>query len=269
MSCATCHDSNKGYSDDRALAVGVRGVTLRRRTPSLLNAAYNRGQFWDGRAKSLEEQALVPLLAENEMGVPGRKALLARLQKIPEYRREFREAFGHEINLPDMARSLAAFERTLVTPDSAFDRYEQGDKRALTDQQKRGLILFIGRAACSQCHNGPNFTDNKYHRLGLLPGQRADSDWGRFTITHDPADRCAFKTPSLRSVSGQSHFMHDGSLTGLERVIEFYDDGGGEGPKSKLLFKLDLTGAEKADLLAFLKSLAGTMPPAIGTAGEQ
>ena len=260
MSCATCHDPSKAYTDGRALAVGGSGFTLRRRTPSLLNAAYNRTQFWDGRAKTLEEQALIPLLADNEMGMPGRKALLTRVQKIPEYRSEFREAFGREINLPDMARALAAFERTLVTPDSAFDRYETGDKQALTDQQKRGLILFIGKAACSQCHNGPNFTDSKFHRLGFLPGQHANSDLGRFAITHDPADRYAFKTPSLRNASRQSHFMHDGSLASLEQVIEFYDDGGGRGPKSKLLFKLDLADAEKADLLVFLRTLAGTAP---------
>jgi cytochrome c peroxidase len=164
------------------------------------------------------------------------------------------------VNLVDLSRAIAAFERTLVTTGSAFDRYAAGDKRALTEQQKRGLILFIGKAACSECHNGPNFTDNKFHSLGLLPGQKEDPDMGHFAVTKSPADRQAFKTPSLRSVTQQSHFMRNGSIANLAQVIAFYDDGGGTGPKSNLLFKLHLTDAEQADLLAFLNALAGHVP---------
>jgi cytochrome c peroxidase len=131
---------------------------------------------------------------------------------------------------------------------------------ALTDQQKRGLILFIGKAACSECHNGPNFTDNKFHSLGLLPGKSEESDLGRYKVTRNSADRHAFRTPSLRSATQQSYFMHDGSMSSLNRVIQFYDDGGGKGPKSELLFKLGLTDSEEEDLVAFLKSLAGHQP---------
>ncbi len=259
-SCASCHDPGKAYSDGRATAVGINQTVLSRRTPSLLNSAYNHVQFWDGRAKSLEEQALVPMLGKSEMGMPNPKALLIRVQGVPEYRRGFRGAFAREVNLQDIQRVIAAFERTLITPHSAFDRYADGDRKALTDQQKRGLILFIGKAACSQCHNGPNFTDDKFHSLGLLPGEHEDRDMGHFAVSKNPADRRTFKTPSLRSAAQQSHFMHNGSITSLPQVIAFYNDGGGQGPKSKLLFQLHLTDAEQQDLLAFLQALAGNVP---------
>jgi cytochrome c peroxidase len=136
-----------------------------------------------------------------------------------------------------------------------------GDKNALSDAEKRGLILFIGKAACSECHNGPNFTDNKYHNLGIAAAQGNPDDVGRFTVTKNPEDRNAFKTPTLRNVALTAPYMHDGSSATLEEVIELYDRGGGDAPgKSKLIYKLDLTPQEKADLVAFMKSLNGTMP---------
>jgi cytochrome c peroxidase len=259
-SCASCHDPDKAYSDDRARAVGIGHTILSRRAPSLLNGAYNSAQFWDGRARSLEEQALAPMLSTTEMGMPGPKALVERLQGVPEYSRRFHFVFGRAVNLRDIQRAIAAFERTLVTPDAAFDRYVKGDKQALTDQQKRGLILFIGKASCSQCHSGPNFTDNKFHSLGLLPGQTDDVDLGHFVVSRKLADRHAFKTPSLRSSTDQSRFMHNGAIATLADVIEFYDQGGGRGVRSSLLFKLQLTAGEKGDLLAFLHALAGRVP---------
>jgi cytochrome c peroxidase len=259
ISCATCHDPAKAFSDGRKTAVGIGQKVLPRRTPSLLNAAYNTSQFWDGRVRSLEDQASMPVLAANEMGV-NETLLLTRLRAVPEYHQKFRQAFGHDINFDDIKNSIAAFERTLVTPGSAFDRYLQGDKKALDSQQKSGLILFFGKAACSECHNGPNMTDNKFHSLGLLPGERRDADLGRYAVTHNPADRHAFKTPSLRDVTLRSPYMHNGSIQTLPEVIDFYNQGGGDGPKSKLIFKLDLTPAEKEDLLAFLQSLVGRMP---------
>jgi cytochrome c peroxidase len=261
-SCATCHDPAKAYSDGRPTALGINQTPLSRRTPSVLNSAYNSVQFWDGRSSSLEEQALMPVLNRHEMGMADPNRLLARIQGVPEYRRSFQAVFGREVNLQDIQRAIAAFERTLITPDSAFDRYAAGEKQALTDRQKRGLILFFGKAACSECHNGPNFTDNKFHSLGRLPGGHEDRDLGRFAISRNRADLHAFKTPSLRSASRQSYFMHNGAFSSLSRVIDFYDDGGGKGPKSNLLFQLHLTDAEQQDLLTFLQSLAGQMPEA-------
>jgi cytochrome c peroxidase len=259
ISCATCHDPAKAFSDGRKTAVGIGQKALPRRTPSLLNAAYNSSQFWDGRAGSLEDQASMPVFAAKEMGMD-ETTVLTRLQAVPEYRRRFRQVFARNVNFEDVKKSIAAFERTLVTPGSSFDRYMQGDKQALTGQQKRGLILFFGKAACSACHNGANFTDNKFHSLGLLPGERADADPGRYAVTHRLADRHAFKTPSLRNVTLQSAYMHNGSIATLPEVIDFYDQGGGNGPRSKLIFQLGLTPAEKQDLLAFLQALVGRMP---------
>jgi cytochrome c peroxidase len=260
MSCASCHDPDKGFSDGKSRAIGIGQKVLPRRSPSLFNAAYNPLQFWDGRAHSLEDQARQPILSATEMGIPDQKTLLGRLHGVAEYRQGFQRAFGREMNFEDVMRAIAAFERTLVIRDSAFDRYVLGDKNALTVQQKRGLILFIGKAACTECHNGPNFTDNKFYSLGLLPGESEADDLGRFAITRNPADRHAFKTPSLRGVTLRSPYMHDGSIATLSEVIDFYDQGGGAGPKSALVFKLQLTASEKEDLTAFLQSLAGCRP---------
>jgi cytochrome c peroxidase len=259
ISCATCHDPAKAYTDGKKRGIGIGQKVLARRSPSLLNAAYNSFQFWDGRARNLEDQASGPILGSSEMGMD-EKTLLARLRGVLDYRQRFSQAFGRELNFEDVKRAIAAFERTLVTPDSAFDRYMEGDKQAVTAQQKRGLILFFGKAACSECHNGPNFTDNKFHSLGLLPGEAGNADLGRFAVTRNPRDRHAFKTPSLRNVTVQSPYMHDGSMTTLSEVIDFYSQGGGRPPKSALLFKLGLTTAEKEDLQAFLQSLVGRMP---------
>jgi cytochrome c peroxidase len=269
ISCATCHVPGKAYSDGRARAVGINQTTLSRRTPSLLNSAYNPVQFWDGRAKSLEEQALLPMMAKDEMDMGSPKALLVRIQKVPEYCGKFRLAFEREANMADIQRAIAAFERTLITPNSAFDRYASGDRGALTDQEKRGLILFIGKASCTQCHNGPNFTDNRFHSLGLLPGEQKCRDVGHFVVSKNPADRCAFKTPSLRSATRQTYFMHDGSIESLSEVIVFYNDGGGKGPKSDLLFQLHLTDTEQRDLLAFLQALAGYLPEDVDRVDEK
>lgn len=268
IGCSTCHDPAKAYSDGRERAVGIHDTMLARRTPSLLNSVYNSAQFWDGRSKNLEDQALVPMLEKNEMGMAGAERLMARLRAIPEYRAGFRRAFGSGVNLQGLQRSIAAFERTLVTPGSAFDRYAAGDKAALTDPQKRGLILFIGKASCSQCHNGPNFTDNKFHNLGLLPGERENDDLGHFAVTRNAKDRHSFKTPSLRSASQQSHFMHNGFFATLAQVIDFYDQGGGTGSKSDLLFELHLTDAEREDLLVFLQALAAPVRDDAGPRGK-
>ena len=259
LSCATCHNPDKGYSDGRPKAVGIGNKELQRHSPSVLNTAYNATQFWDGRAASLEEQARGPIMNDSEMGMPDEKTLVSRLQVVPEYRQKFQQAFGGEISLVNIAKALAAFERTLITPDSQFDRYARGDKQALSDQQKRGLIIFFGKASCTQCHNGANFTDNKYYSLGTQ-GDSSGTDPGRFAISKDPADRGAFKTPGLRNAGIRAPYMHDGSMATLEQVIDSYDRGGGNEPKSSLLHPLDLSQDEKQDLLAFLESLNGKMP---------
>jgi len=261
QSCASCHDPRKGFSDGRSRSVGRGGKRLARHSPSVLNAAYNSRQFWDGRAASLEDQAEGPMLAASEMGMGSARRLVARLQGIPEYIRQFQAVFGGRPTLQNATRGIAAFERTLVTPDSPFDAYARGDKRALSDSEKRGLILFIGKASCVQCHKGPGFMDDRFHRLGVRKNAMGARDLGRFAVTGRKEDRRAFKTPTLLNVSLTAPYTHDGTFKTLEQVIDFYDRGGDKDvEKSPLIFELGLSTGEKADLLAFLLSLTGRPP---------
>jgi cytochrome c peroxidase len=260
QSCASCHDPEKGFSDGRPRAVGFEGRELARRSPSVLNAAYNHHQFWDGRASSLEQQAEGPLLAAAEMNMSA-DLLSARLGAIPEYNRLFQGVFGGSPTLKNVAKAIAAFERTLTTPNAPFDAYARGNKNALTINEKRGLILFIGKAACVQCHNGPTFTDSRFHRLGVPRRTPGPEDVGRFAVSGHDQDRGAFKTPTLRNVSLRAPYMHDGALKTLEEVVDFYDRGGDLDPqKSPLIFELGLSKQEKSDLIAFLRSLTGQGP---------
>jgi cytochrome c peroxidase len=187
--------------------------------------------------------------------------LVTRLEGLPGYGEQFRTVFGGKPTFKNVAKALAAFERTLVTPDSRFDAYARGDKDALSGSEKRGLILFIGKAACAQCHNGGTFTDQRFHRIGVPLGGPGEKDLGRFAVTGNELDRGAFKTPTLRNVALTGPYMHNGTLKTLEDVVEFYDRGGDTvSGKSALIFKLELNRQQKADLVAFLRSLTGHVP---------
>jgi cytochrome c peroxidase len=199
--------------------------------------AYNPYQFWDGRALSLEEQVIEPLTSNREMSMTDEGELVSRLTKDTYYREMFKSVFGGEPSLGDVAKALAAFERTIVSRGSRFDRYAAGDKSALTASEKDGLILFIGKAHCARCHDGPNFTDNKFHNIGIGNG-----DDGRYRITRLEEDWGAFKTPGLRNVAAHPPYMHDGSISTLGAVIDYYD-------------RLGLSSSEERDLLAFLRAL--------------
>jgi cytochrome c peroxidase len=258
MSCATCHDPEKGFTDALRLSPGFGGKALRRHSPTVLNAVHNVVQFWDGRAKDLAEQATLPIMSGDEMNMGSEERVIERLTSDPDYRKSFQELYGVRPNLKLVGDAIAAYEATLVTPDSPFDRYMRGEKSALSEAQKRGLALFVGKASCTQCHTGLNFTDNGFHNLGV---GTSGADQGRFEVTKDPADRGKFKTPTLRNVSITAPYMHDGSVATLEEVVDFYNKGGGDAEgKSELMFELDLTAQEQKDLVAFLKSLTGTVP---------
>jgi cytochrome c peroxidase len=255
MSCASCHDPASGFSDGKPLAVGFHGKELRRHTPTVLNAAYNSYQFWDGRALSLEEQVAGPITSTAEMNMPDETEFVRRLNADPRYRQEFQAVFAEGPRLKSVVKAIAAYERTLITSNSRFDRYAAGDKGALTLHEKNGLVLFIAKARCSRCHDGPNFSDNKFQNTGV-----GDNDEGRFAVTQQESDRGAFKTPGLYNVALHAPYMHDGSLPTLEAVIDYYDRGGNEKKgKSLFLLKIGLTSEEKQDLLAFLKTLNGSV----------
>jgi cytochrome c peroxidase len=255
-SCATCHDPAKGYADGLSLAEGFKGKILGRHSPTVLNAAYNTAQFWDGRVDTLEQQAVGPIMAAGEMNMGSEEALIAELTAVEEYNERFNDVFGESPTLQLVGDAIAAFERTIVNSDSPFDQYARGDKSALTEQEKRGLFLFFGKASCTQCHSGPNFSDNKYYNLGMH-----DADEGRYAVSKLDADRGAFKTATIRNATLTAPFMHDGSLETLEEVVEFYNKGGADGSnKSELIFPLYLEEDEEEDLVAFLKAVTGSLP---------
>lgn len=248
-SCATCHRPELALTDGRARALGDDGALGSRNTPSIVNRAFGRTHFWDGRAASLEEQALGPLLSPAEMGMT-RELFHDRMSHAPDLALAFVETFGSEPTLELAARALAAFEATLVSGDSPFDRYEWlGDEGALTPGARAGLQLFRGKARCTLCHVGTNFTDEALHDLGV--GNPELDDAGR------PR---RFRTPSLRNVAATPPYMHDGSFASLDEVLRFYEQGGGSkpGPDPKL-HSFALTDDERGQLVAFLESLTGTI----------
>jgi cytochrome c peroxidase len=257
VSCATCHKPEFGFSNTTPVAEGIFKQKGKRKVPSLVNRIFGQSQFWDGRAASLEDQIVAPLFNPIEMGID-EKTLIERLQKDSVYPHLFREAFGSEISLDGVVKAIASFERTLVSGGSPFDRYEwNGEENALSDSSKRGLELFRGKARCSLCHTGVNFTDERFHNIGVCNGE-GQEDPGRMAITNDPMDFGKFRTPSLRNVDLRAPYMHNGSISNLEEVIEFYNNGGRQNPNlDKELKPLNLSAQEKVDLVEFLKSLTG------------
>jgi cytochrome c peroxidase len=259
VSCAVCHDPELAYTDKNPVAVGVKEQKGTRRTPRLINRAYGRSFFWDGRAASLEEQVLKPIANPIEMNLPLEDAI-AMLRADPRYREKFEAAFQGEPTPERLSFALAAYVRTILSGDAPYDRYLAGDETALSEAQKRGLALFRGKAACAVCHVGPNLTDERFHNTGIGWKDGRQADEGRAAISGDAADIGAFKTPPLREAARTGPYMHDGSKATLEDVIEFYDDGGEENPNLDLdVQPLHLTAVEKSDLAAFLEALNGTV----------
>lgn len=255
ISCATCHDPAKGFSNGGAFAQGVSGAISTRNVPSIVNRLFGLSQFWDGRAETLESQIRGPLFNPGEMGMD-EDLLLRRLQADAVYLMLFQQVFDSEPTVDGVLKAVAAFERTLLSTSSPFDRYEwNGEKTALTDGAMRGIALFRGKARCSTCHIGTNFTDENFHNLGAGEGA-GKNDPGRASITNKNEDFGKFKTPSLRNIALTAPYMHDGSLATLNDVIEFYNRGGRPNPYlDKEIKPLQLTDVEKSDLLEFLKSL--------------
>lgn len=256
ISCATCHQPEHAYAEARAVARGTGGRTGQRNTPSLLNSAYLRALFFDGRSGSLEEQALDPILNHAEMGVADVASLVARLE--PRYGERSRAAFGLPLSADTLGMALAAFERTLLSGDSDHDRYEHGEEGALSPEALQGRALFFGKAGCGNCHTPPLFTDSRYHNLGVGWGDEGPADRGRFEVTGAPADLGAFRTPSLRDVSRTAPYMHDGSHGTLREVVEFYDGGcRANEALSPMVAPLGLEEAEIDGIVAFLETLDG------------
>ncbi len=258
MSCASCHDPSLGFGDGKVLAVGEKGQQAPRHTPTLWNLAWAPTLFWDGRAPSLEAQATGPIANPVEMA-QDLAALPAELAADPEYPAQFAAAFPEApgVTLDNLAKALATFERTLVSPETPFDRWAAGDETAVPEAAKRGFALFTGKAQCAACHSGWAFTDHAFYDIGL-PGTGP----GRGGVLGQPRLENAWKTPTLREVGRHAPYMHDGSLATLEAVIDHYAGREVERPTlaPELPRKLVLSAQEKADLLAFLKTLDSDRP---------
>jgi len=294
ISCASCHDPKRAFTDGKPVAEGIGGRHGARNSPTLLNAMFNTGQFWDGRAGTLEDQAKLPLTNADEMGNPTSDSVVARLGAIPEYVKRFEEVFGGPVTLDCLAKAIAAFERTLVSGDSPVDRYVAGDVNALGDAARSGLLLFRGKARCAVCHafnqnfaafaTFPFFTDGNYRNTGVamnftgfnvlarralaasrdetsksiveLAKQERAAELGRFAISGNALDIGAFRTPSLRNIALTAPYFHDGSAATLEDVVRFYVKGGNENPnRDWQLEPVALTESEQRDLVEFLKAL--------------
>jgi cytochrome c peroxidase len=257
-SCADCHPPGKAFADGLALATGLSGKPLGRNTPTVLNAGLQEVLLWDGRARTLEEQALLPLESTEEMAKDIR-GLVEDLGKIEGYARQFREVFGTEVTADGIAKAIAAFERTVVSGESPFDRFLAGDKKALSDDAEEGRRLFFGEAGCSTCHDGPLLSDGRFHRIGI-----SSADEGRARVTGKKEDRGAFRTPPLREVARTAPYMHDGSLKTLTEVVTFYYRHLPErGPDGEALDARALTGRSFSEvplIVAFLESLSGKLP---------
>ncbi len=280
VSCATCHNPGEGWDDGMPTSVGIDGQIGGRNAPTVINTVYGRTMFWDGRAPSLEGQAQGPVQNKIEMGDQSYEQIVNRLREIPGYREQFLKVFGTDVNLDGMAKAIATFERVAsLSGNSKFDRYRAGDQAALSEAEKRGMVLFgerpnpdddyqetasLQKAKCSLCHQGFNFSDERFHNLGVGWDESAGKfkDPGRMAVAaigaKDLKDLGAFKTPTLRDIEKTAPYMHDGSEATLEAVIAYYDRGGNKNPYlDKDMVPLNLTDAEKADLATFLKALAG------------
>ena len=250
QSCATCHNPDLGFGDGLALGLGSHNNRLGRNTPHLYNLAWNHIFFWDGRAATLEAQALGPIASKGEMDMDISQ-LLVRLQQVEAYKQRFATAYGSPgIDAERIGTAIAAFERTLVSRDAPFDRFAHGDAKAMSVQAQRGMALFVGKANCVACHSGPNFTDESFHHLGIK-----GEDRGRAAIQAGPMMEQAFKTPGLRNCLLTAPYMHDGSQASLEAVVRFYNRGGDAPTTDPLVKQLHLEELEIADLVAFLGAL--------------
>lgn len=263
IACAGCHDPARAFSDRVAVSEGIHKRKGRRNASTLINRAYSEEQFWDARSPSLEEQAIAPIANPDEMTTAATPAeahrtCVQRLAAVPGYRTLFRRAFGDEnVTAERVGRALATFERTLLSGNSPYDRYQAGNTAALSPAQVRGKELFFGRANCFACHSGPNFTDEIPANTGVGQG-RPQADRGRVEITHQEWETGFFKPPSLREVALTGPYMHDGSVKTLNDAVEHYNKGGGKNPYlDERLSKLHLTAAEKQDLVEFLRALSG------------
>ena len=284
ISCATCHQPAKGWGDGQALSAGYPGSKYFRNAQTLLNAAYNKRVFWDGRLSGADLPTLVRdhLTEAHFMLVDGR-LFPERLKQVPAYVKMFKEAYGGEPSFGGSLKAISAFLHTIASKNVPFDKYLKGDEKAISAEAQKGLALFRGKAGCAACHNGALLSDGGFHALGVPENEQIfqdplrhitfrrfnkvigvpnfmnlRADPGLYVVTKEEGDRGKFRTPTLREVARTAPYMHNGALATLEDVVAFYDRGGGSGPnKSPRLKPLGLSADERKALVEFLKTLSG------------
>ena len=256
ISCASCHHPDLGWSDGKKKAVGIHGKIGPRNSPTVLNTAFQSRQFWDGRAKSLEEQALGPMQADIEMGMTFEK-IMERIDANKGYVKLFAEAYPDDLlAIETVAKAIATFERTIISKEAPFDKFIKGDNNAINDEAKKGWELFRGKAKCATCHDGFNFTDGSFHNIAL-----GDDDIGRQALKMKrKAWKGAMKTPTLRYVDQSAPYFHDGSAETLEESIEVCGEGGRDQDdpyRSPDMKDRSLSDKELSQINEFLKTLTG------------
>jgi len=261
ISCASCHNPYHGFADPAPTSRGVGFKLGGRNSPTVINRLFSKEQFWDGRAEDLEDQAHGPLINAVEMAMKSHDDVVKQCRSVPGYAAYFEKAFGSkEITMKRIAQAIASYERTVVSGNSPFDRYQAGDRGAMSAAAVRGMELFNGAANCKVCHSGFNFTDESYHNLGVGM-DKPKPDLGRFDQTKAESEKGAFKTPTLRNVAHTAPYMHDGSEATLRQVVEFYNRGGVKNQwLSKEIKPLNLDAKQVDDLVAFLDALTGEVP---------
>ncbi|MGB7931698.1 MAG: cytochrome c peroxidase [Gammaproteobacteria bacterium] len=266
VSCFSCHNIMEGGDDHRPTSVGVHGQVGGRNAPTVWNAAFLSAQFWDGRAPTLEEQSKGPPANPIEMGMPDLDEAIGRVRAIPGYRPYFEAAFGKGdvITIENAARAVAAYERTLITPNSPYDRYVKGDKKAMSAQQVRGMETFA-EVGCTACHSGPSFSGSAgmpvgqgfFMKFPTYPGSEYDTrynltaDEGRYTVTRQDADRNMWRVPTLRNLTYTAPYFHNGSVTSLDEAVRVM---------GKTQLDKELSDAQVQDIVAFLGALDGEFP---------
>ena len=284
MNCATCHNPELAFTDGLDISLSYPTTKNWRNSPTLVNVAYRKYLFHDGRAKTLEEQSLFPMMSAFEMN-KNLDYLEEHIRAVPEYAGEFRKVFGGEVSRERIAMAIAAFERTLISAGTPLDRYLKGDGKALSEDAKKGMAIFRGKGKCIECHEGADLTDDKFYALNVPENPKLlnepmvtatmrfvakvyhyedyrslKEDPGRYLISKDKKDWKAFRTPTLREISKTAPYMHNGVFSSLDEVIDFFDQGGGAG--NTVLKPLGLSPEEKRYLKAFLvEALTGEEVP--------
>ena len=258
VSCSFCHNPLLGFSDGRYRSMGIYGLRSKRNSPTIINRLFGQYQFMDGRASNIEEVIVEHIQNSIEMG-NNLENLVVTLNSDETYRDEFQNVFGTQVTAEGISKSLASYVRTLVSGNSAFDKFIAGNNGAISESAKRGYDLFKSeRLKCSKCHSGDNFSDEKFQNNGAGMDSEAP-DFGRYLETGNEEDKGKFKTPTLRDIARSSPYMHDGSIKSLAEVVEFYNQGGIPNKNlSEYVKPLNLTESEKTDLVEFLRSLTGT-----------